>query len=132
MNYEKAIEAYNQIDDEIAKLEEQLKKAKAPLLNKKYKIVSLVSRALVEEGIKNAQTPYGTAYFSTHHNCSVKNQESFFQYVQQEDRFDLMEKRASKKAVKEYVEDMGEPPPGVEFGAVQVLVIRRGDKQPPV
>ena len=50
---------------------------------------------------------------------------AFFDYVQQYDRFDLMEKRASKTAVREFVEqNNGDTPPGVNFGSVAVMNVR--------
>lgn len=124
MKYEIAIRAYNECAEEIEKIDAAAKAAKAPYIEKQAKIASLIAQAIQLEGLQNAKTPAGTAYFSTLYNCSVENSEVFFNYVQKHERWDLLEKRASKSAVKEEIDNTGEIPPGVKFSAYQKLIVR--------
>ena len=128
MNYERAIEKYFELKDSSEKIEAEAKKLAAPLKNAMKELEGLISQGLQVEGLENAPTTFGTAYFTTHYSCSVADQGAFFEHIQKTERWDLMEKRASKSAVKLEVEETGEVPPGVNFGSVRVLNIRRGNK----
>ena len=83
-----------------------------------------------EDGLKTIPTPLGTAYWSTHYSASVAEQSVFKDYVfsHPEER-DLIEARASKLAVKSYIDAHGAPPPGVNFGAIKVFNLRVNHKE---
>ena len=75
----------------------------------------------------HCQTSCGTAYWSTHHSATVASREDFFSFCKDQDAWDLLEARASKTAVKGYIEASGEPPPGVNYSAVSVFNFRKAN-----
>lgn len=77
-----------------------------------------------EEGLKTVPTHAGTAYWSTHHTCSVAAPSVFFDFVRSHEAWDLLEKRASKSSVLAYINEEGGPPPGVNFSSYRVFNVR--------
>ena len=83
-------------------------------------------------GIENVKTAVGTAYTTTTESVTVADQEVFFNYVKDNEAWELMEKRASKSAVLAVMGERDEsgsrpdaPPPGISFYAVKSINVRR-------
>jgi hypothetical protein len=83
-----------------------------------------LAEAATEAGLSSLPTAAGTGYWTTHVSCKSANSEQFFQYVQDNDRWDLLDKRPLKKSVGEFVALNGVPPPGLDYNAVSVFRIR--------
>ena len=66
----------------------------------------------------------GTAYTAKRTSAKVEDAEAFFAFVLKYERTELLEARASKKAVEEYVEQMGVPPTGVTIQVAETLNFR--------
>ena len=125
MDYDKAISTYLQLRADVEAIQA---KAKADAAEKKEQMVMLenwITMKADKEKLKNIPTPHGTAYWSTHHRCSVANPEEFMNFVIGNQRWDLMEKRASKIAVKIEIDEAGSPPPGVNFSSIRVFNVKR-------
>ena len=66
----------------------------------------------------------GTAYTSKRTSAKVESPEDFFGFVLETGRTELLEARASKKAVEEYIEVEKVPPPGVRVEVAEGLNFR--------
>jgi hypothetical protein len=66
----------------------------------------------------------GTAYTSKHTSAKVESPDDFFNFVFVSGRTELLEARASKKAVEEYIEAEKVPPPGVRVEVAEGLNFR--------
>jgi hypothetical protein len=80
-----------------------------------------------EDGLSTIKTNAGTAYWSTHHSATVGSREDLFNFCKDNNAWDLLEARASKTAVRSYIEASGEPPPGVNFKSVSVFNFRKSN-----
>lgn len=124
MDFDKAIEKYLELRKECDEIN---RKAKVEIGKRKEtmkKLESWITLKADESGLKTVPTQRGTGYWSTHHTCTLAEPESFFQFVQDNDAWDLLEKRASKTAVKAHIEEAGAPPPGVNFSSYAVFNVR--------
>lgn len=129
MNFETAAEKYVSLRAEMEELEREHKEAKAEIKRKMVLLESWFTARATEEGLRDIPTQFGTVYWSTHHSASVASREEFFSFCRENDAWDLLEARASKTAVKSYIESTGEPPPGVNFSSNSVFNFRINNKR---
>lgn len=76
-------------------------------------------------GVTSFNTPYGTVYTQTRVKCSGSDWSATWNYIKENDRFDLMEKRISSKAAQEIFEQTGAYPPGINVFTERQVVVRR-------
>jgi hypothetical protein len=126
MTLDKALAAYLKLRTEVERIEAAAKAETAKLKAQMQDLETWVTVKAQEEGLESIKAKgVGTAYWSTHHSCTVASRDAFFAYVKEHDAFDLLENRASKSAVKSFIEAAGEPPPGVNFSSVRVFNLRK-------
>jgi hypothetical protein len=90
---------------------------------KRLKIENWITEHANRDKLKNIKTDSGTAFWTTHHNCSVANPEEFMKYIREKERYDLLEVRASKSAVKNEIDETGGLPPGINFSSRRVFKV---------
>jgi len=66
----------------------------------------------------------GTCYTSKRTSAKVEDPEEFFNFVLETGKTELLEARASKKAVEEFIEETKVPPPGVRVEIAETLNFR--------
>jgi hypothetical protein len=76
-------------------------------------------------GVENVRTKAGTAYKSTRTSATVADWDSFLGFVQQQEAWEMLEHRVSKKAVEEYKAANEDLPPGVNWRAEVVVNVKR-------
>lgn len=78
-----------------------------------------------QQGLKNLPVDgVGTGYFTTSLSATVANPAEFWDFVKKNQAFDLVENRASAKAVKSFIDGNNAPVPGVSFSATQIFKVR--------
>jgi len=125
MNYEQAAERYLQVRAAIEKLEREFKAEKAILMQKQVALENWFTAKAQEDGLDSIKTHLGTGYWSTHHTATVASREDFFAHCRETEAWDMVEARASKLAVKSYIEAHGAPPPGINFSSTKVFNFRK-------
>jgi mRNA-degrading endonuclease YafQ of YafQ-DinJ toxin-antitoxin module len=124
MDFDTAIAKYVALRKECEDIERDAKKEVATRKEKMALLEAWITTKAQDEGLTKVATHKGTGYWSTHYSCSVANPEAFFEYVREHEAWDLLEKRASKTAVRATVEEIGEVPPGVNFSSYKVFNVR--------
>lgn len=124
MDFDTAVKHYIALRKECDNIERDAKLATGELKKKMNLLEAWITQKADEEGLKNVATLHGTAYWSTHHSCSVAEPAVFFDFVKDNGAWDLLEKRASKLAVKSFIEGSGHAPPGVNFSSVRVFNVK--------
>lgn len=127
MNYEEAAGRYLTVKRDMEALDREYKERKAKIKEKMVVLENWFTAKAQEDGLSSIKTTAGTAYWSTHHSATVASREDFFNFCKDQNAWDLLEARASKTAVKSYIEAAGEPPPGVNFNAVNVFNFRKSN-----
>lgn len=129
MDYERAVKEYLNLRKECEAIEKDSKTRIAERRKIMQDIEAWITSRAHEEGLKTVPTNSGTAYWSTHHTCTVASREDFFDYVKKNEAWDLLETRASKLAVKSYIDAHNEAPPGVNFGSYSVMNVRSNSSE---
>jgi hypothetical protein len=91
-----------------------------PLEIAKIKLEGAIADEMDKQGVKNAPTEYGTAYFSHILKPKVVDREIYLRWVVDNEAFDLITNHVAKEALK----DMGEYPPGLQVDTFRKLNIR--------
>lgn len=73
----------------------------------------------------SVKSEHGTAFKRTETSVTVANSSEFSRFVISEELWELIDFRANKTAVKEYLEKTEALPPGVNLSAVTVLSVRK-------
>lgn len=129
MNYESAGERYVALKKEIERIDKEAATKTAELKKVMLDLENWFTIKAQEDGLENIKTAAGTAYWSTHHKATVASRADLFDYCKSNDAWDLLEARASKDAVKSFVEGHGIPPPGVNYSSVKVFNFRKSTKE---
>jgi hypothetical protein len=67
----------------------------------------------------------GTAYRITRTHASVYDRDAFLDFIKSRDMWDILDPRANKEAVKDFMQSQGEPVPGVNFTSDSTIGIRK-------
>lgn len=126
--FNEAAKLYIALRNEVDGIDRDVKARKAELRERMTHLENWFALRAQEEGLTTIATNVGTAYWSTHNTATVADRGAFFEHCKSTDNFDLIESRASKTAVKSYIDAYGAPPPGVNFGSTRVFNLRQNHK----
>jgi len=94
--------------------------------DRQNKIETDFLRRFNEQGTDSVSSrEFGTAYRSTRSSATVADWDIFFGHVQDNDAWELIERRPSKKAVQEFREANDDMVPGLNWSETQVVNFRR-------
>lgn len=125
MNYEVAMALYMKCRREKELLEAETAVKLAPVNEKMKLLLQWMEVKAISEGLKNVPVEgIGTGFFTTHLSATVASPDTFWTFVKENEAWDLVETRASSKAVKSYIDGHNAPVPGVNFSQTQVFKIR--------
>lgn len=119
------VEAYIKLRDKKEAAEAEFKKS----MEATNKVMSTLEGVLLEKleelGMDSLTAKgVGTVYRNTQYSCTVKDKALFREWVEENDRWDVADVRASKAAVKDLF-DAGTIVPGVTLSTVRTVGIRR-------
>lgn len=77
-------------------------------------------------GVQSIRTTHGTPYVQLRESVTVADRDSYFDFVRENEAWDMLESRANKTAVMQYKEEHGELPPGLNYRAERIINIKRG------
>lgn len=123
---EKRVAKYVQIRDARAESNKR-----NDVLDKAYKdcLESIESSLLAtahEVGTDSFKTPFGTAYKAEQLQCSIADENLFFDFVRQEGDLDFFERRLKVTHIQEYVKEHdGQFPPGLNIFRELKMKVRR-------
>lgn len=115
------------VRDALAKVDKQWEDERADLVSMKERLEGRIHKFLRDHNITGSvKTQAGTAYTSTKYTASLADPKAFMDYVVNTGQFDLLERRASVTAVKQFIEDNnGQLPAGCNISSHTSLRVRR-------
>lgn len=125
MKVDDAIAAYIKLRDKKAVLEREHKEELAPIKEIMDKLEGWLQKQLLADGIESMKTNVGTAFLQTASSATVRDWNATLEYIKEADEWGLLESRVNKTAIKDFIANKGEPPPGVEFREIIVTRVRR-------
>lgn len=122
---EELVEKYILLRDKKAELSATFKAKVAKLDEVLAKIEGALLVQFKEHGMESVRTKAGTAYKSTRTSATVADWDSVLDYIQQNELWNMLDKRVNKTAVEQFKEENGDLPPGVNWREEVVVNIRR-------
>jgi hypothetical protein len=125
VNVDTVIAAYVKLRDRRAALRKEYMAQDEEYVAKMDKLEVFLLTKMQADNMTQLGSEHGTAYQQTVMKGNCSDWPSFWEFLAQTGRFDMMEKRISIKAVQEYFEQTGDMPPGVNVNPELKVVIRR-------
>lgn len=126
---EKVIETYikfrKQKDDIEAEAKEKVIGIKANLL----KLEAWLKEKMDADGETQKKTPSGTAFITTTDFANVADWDAVLAFIQENEAWDMLEKRISKNAVRQYMDKNKSVPSGVNYGTRIDVNVRKPAKK---
>lgn len=119
------IAAFVKLRDKRAELKKQYEEADAVLLEKQDKCKHWLMATMQQVGSDQLKGAVGIAYRQIKRRFNSKDWPSFWAYCLEHKRLDFLEKRVAQTAVKDFMEETGTLPPGIDVFQEYEVVIRR-------
>lgn len=119
---------YIRVRDKLKEMDERHEKERAPLLEVQNLLSGWIMHFLEQSGVESVRTKHGTCSTSTRYTASLADPDAFMNFVKSKGLFDLLDRRASATAVRAYVEEHKNLPPGVNLSALRTVSVRRPTK----
>ena len=125
VNVDTVTAAYVKLRDQRSELKKAYEQEDEILKGKMERLETWLMETMQKSGAKQLGSEHGTAYLQTQYKASCSDWSTFWQFIADNGRFDMLEKRVSSKTVNEYIEETGEAPPGVNVSSELKVVVRR-------
>lgn len=119
------IEKYIQLRDKKTQMKSEFDAKLAPIEEAMQKIEAHIMKTLNELGSDRIGGATGVAFKSTQNSATVADKELFRQFVLENDRWELADIRAAKTAIKEYIDENDDLPPGINWRSETVIRVNR-------
>lgn len=119
------VSQYRRLRDKKKALNDELKAAIAPYTEAMDQLEVLILDALNTAGVESARTQAGTAFKSTRSSYTVRDPAVFREWIEANQRFDLLETRVSKEAIEAFAEAGGQLPPGIGISSEVTVNVRK-------
>lgn len=125
MSTDVLIEKYIQLRDKKAQMKQEFDSKVAPVDEAMAKIEAHMMKVLNEAGADRIGGATGVAFKSTVNSATVADKEMFRQFCLDKGLWELADIRASKTAIKDYIEQNEDLPPGINWRTETVVRINR-------
>lgn len=127
MNLDDVVGKYIELRDRKA----QMKKEFSVKVEKIDEAMAKIENAILATfdkmgGVQSIRTTHGTPYVNLRESVTVADRDNYFDFVRENEAWDMLESRANKTAVLQYKEEHGELPPGLNYRAERTINIKRG------
>ena len=89
------------------------------------KLEAYIKQRADEQGVDSFKTKVGTAFLTTVDFAQVADWDATLEFIKDNEAYDLLEKRVSKRAVRGYIEEQKEVPAGINYGTRIDVNVRR-------
>jgi len=124
-NIGEVIRTYTKLRDQKAAIEGEVKERVSEIKAKLDKLEAYLKTQMDAQGLTSFKSDYGTAFLTTTDYANVADWDAVLTFIQENEAFDMLEKRISKIAVRGYIEQTKAVPPGVNYGTKLEVNIRR-------
>lgn len=126
VNVETVVTAYLKFRDQRAELKKKYDEVDNAVKAKMERLNTWLLEQMQSSGSTQLGCEAGTAYQQTVYKGSCGDWPSFWNWIGENGRFDMMEKRVAVKSIKEYYEESGELPPGININPELKVIVRKG------
>jgi hypothetical protein len=125
VNVDQVIAAYMTLRSKKDAIEGEAKTKVADIKAKMEKLEAWIKTQADEQGVTSFKTKHGTAFLTTTDYANVGDWDAVLEFIKTNSAYEMLEKRVSKTAVRNYVENDKFVPPGVNYGTKLEVNIRK-------
>jgi hypothetical protein len=125
VNVDDVIATYMKLRDQKAVIEGEVKEKVSTIKAKMEKLESWIKEKADAEGVTSFKTKHGTAFLTTTDYANVADWDAVLNFIQENQAFDMLEKRVSKIAVRGYIDQTKAVPPGINYGTKLEVNVRK-------
>lgn len=125
INTDTIIAKYVELRDKRSELAKKFKEKDDELKGAMEKLEGFLLKRLNDAGSETFKTEHGTAYVQIEKKVSCADWPQFWAWINENQRPDMLEKRVSSAAVKEYEEENNALPPFLNVLTERVVRVRR-------
>ena len=119
------IAQYVGLRDKIKALDDAHKEKMKPFREMLETLGGVLLDHLKNQAADSVSTPSGTVYKTVKNSASIADGTAFWNFVVENNEWDLIDKKANVSAVQDFIEAHSSPPPGVNFSSVITVGVRR-------
>lgn len=125
MHKDEVIAAYIKLRDMKTEVTRRHKEELETINEKMGKLENWLQRELISQGVESFKTSAGTAFLKRVDSATVSDWEKTLAFIIDQEDWSLLEGRVNKKAVRDFIDGNGAPPPGVSYTETLVTQVRR-------
>jgi hypothetical protein len=122
---DKYVQMYVALRDKIKLMDDEYKAGKKEFTDQMDQIEGVLQAALEKTGSEGIKTKFGSVYLSTKVTAALADPEAFMDFVIKNELFELLDRRASSVACRDYAEEHKAPPPGCNLNSFTSVNVRR-------
>lgn len=119
------IAQYVMVRDKIKEIEDKQEEELKPYKELQTQLQAWLQTHLEKNGSESIKTKQGTVYLSVRYSASLADPDAFMKFVVDNGLYELLDRRANATAVRDYVQENGGLPPGVNLNGIKNVGVRR-------
>lgn len=129
LTMDRAVKEYVILRNEKERIDAEAKAAIAEIKEKMAIYEAWIISVGAKDGVKSFKTEFGTASIKDDVSARVSEWDKVLEFIKEGDHYEMLERRISKLAVKAYVEEFNEIPPGVSYTTIVGVSVRKPTKK---
>lgn len=126
---DQVVAAYITLRNQKDRIEAETKEKVRGIKEKMIKLEGWLMRKADEQGVSSFKTDSGTAFVTSVDFAQVTDWDEVLEFVKAHEAYDMLERRVSKRAVRDYIESNKAVPPGVNYGSKLEVNVRKPTKK---
>lgn len=126
---DQVVAAYITLRNQKDRIEAETKEKVRGIKEKMIKLEGWLMRKADEQGVSSFKTDSGTAFVTSVDFAQVADWDEVLEFVKAHEAYDMLERRVSKRAVRDYIESNKAVPPGVNYGSKLEVNVRKPTKK---
>jgi hypothetical protein len=122
---DQVVQAYLKLREKRSDLKKAYDTEDGDLKTKMERLETWLMQQMQATGATQLGSAHGTAYQQTVMKGNCSDWPSFWQWLADNGRFDMVEKRISVKTIQEHWQETGEMPPGINVNPELRVIIRK-------
>ena len=125
LTVDQIIETYMKLRHQKESIENEAKAQVKDIKENMTKLEAWIKEKADADGVTSFKTKHGTAFLTTNDFARVADWDAMLQFIQENEAYDLLEKRVSKVAVRGYIDMNKAVPAGVTYGTRVDINVRK-------
>lgn len=125
MDFDRVVAGYIKLRDKRDELRKRHTEELAPYTQTMAKLEAAMLEHMQGIGGESVRTEHGTVFKSVRRSTKVVDWNVTLPWLIEQERWDMLEARVGKDAATTYMEETGEPVPGVEYNSEVTVNVRR-------